>query len=262
MTYCELVAANREPGRGLSRRRCSIASLMSSIGMPVRFSIAGRRFCWMSSRWCEIRTWRTSRQGTSGVSWRSRHSLEVAGADAGRVELLDQRQGFLGLGIGAVATIIADEVAKLDVEEAVVVEVIDQVIGQGPDLAVAFEIAELVGQVVVERLGPRGHVLHGVVLAIGLLAQGRPAQAVRLVVRVGPVVGFLEFRGGRLLGGGGGVGVGIGLGRAWTTREGRPGSGSRSAPGRSAPATPSAAIAGSPSTGSCAGAILSRMSIR
>ena len=34
------------------------------------------------------------------------------------------------------------------------------------DRRVAVEEAELIGQVVVERAGPRGHVLHGVLLAV------------------------------------------------------------------------------------------------
>ena len=39
---------------------------------------------------------------------------EVAGPDARRVELLDHRQGFLGLGVGDVAAVVADEVAQVD----------------------------------------------------------------------------------------------------------------------------------------------------
>ena len=63
---------------------------------------------------------------------------------------------------------------------AVLVEVVDDVLGQRADGRLAVEEAELIGQVVVERPGPRGHVLHRVVLAVGLLAQRGPAQPVRL----------------------------------------------------------------------------------
>ena len=140
-----------------------------------------------------------SRQGTSGVSCRSRHSRRFRAPTPGGSSFWT-RPGPPRPGQGRVAAVVADEVAELEVEEAVVVEVVDQVLGQGPDDRVAFEEAELVGQVVVERLGPRRHVLHRVVLAVGLLAEGGPAQAVGLAVGVGPVVGLVELRGRRLLG--------------------------------------------------------------
>ena len=53
-------------------------------------------------------------------------------------------------------------------------------------VGVAVEEAELVGQVVVQRAGPRGHVLHRVVLAVRLLAQGRAAGPVALRRRIRP----------------------------------------------------------------------------
>ena len=137
----------------------------------------------MSSRWLEIRTWRTSRQGVVGRELQQQALAEVAGPDARRVELLDQAQGLLGLREGDVAAEVADDLVELEVQEPVVVEVVDDVLGQGADGRLGVEEAELVGQVVVERLRPRGHVLHGVVLAVGLLAQRGPAEAVRLAER-------------------------------------------------------------------------------
>jgi len=45
-----VLRVNREAGRSVSLRRCSIASLICSIAIPVFFSIEGRRFCLRSSR--------------------------------------------------------------------------------------------------------------------------------------------------------------------------------------------------------------------
>ena len=59
--------------------------------------MAGRRLCSRSSKWWEIRIWSTSWQGVSGVELQEQAFAQVAGADAGRVELLDQLQRLLGL---------------------------------------------------------------------------------------------------------------------------------------------------------------------
>ena len=59
---------------------------------------------------------------------------EVPRTDAGGVEALDDLERLFRLGQGGIAAVVADQVAEFDVEEAVVVEVVDQIIGQGPDL--------------------------------------------------------------------------------------------------------------------------------
>ena len=91
-TYWAFSGANRAPGLGLSRRRCSIASLIFSIAMPVFFSMAGRRFC------CKV-VEVVARSGLEDVAagdvrrqLQQQALAQVARADARRVELLHQRQ--------------------------------------------------------------------------------------------------------------------------------------------------------------------------
>ena len=71
---------------------------------------------------------------------------------------------------------------------ALLVEVVDDVLGQLANDRLAVEEAELIGQVVVERAGPRGHVLHGFLLAVGLLAERGPAPPRPFVVDLAPVL--------------------------------------------------------------------------
>ena len=78
---------------------------------------------------------------------------QVPCTDSRRVELLDQGKSFLSLGMRRIAAEVADEVVKLEVQEAVIVEVINQVLGQSSDFGFAFKIPELIGQVIVERFG-------------------------------------------------------------------------------------------------------------
>ena len=94
---------------------------------------------------------------------------------------------------------------QAELEVAVLVEVVDDVLGKLLDRRVAVEEAELIGQIIVKRPGPRGHVLHGVLLAVAFLAQGGPAPPRPLVVKLAPVLvqtdQAVEF-----------VGLGLGLG--------------------------------------------------
>jgi len=142
---------------------------------------------------------------------------EVAGADARRVEPLDEPERLLNLLDGHVVAEVAGHVVQRDVlgQIAVVVEVVDDVLGQRPEGRIGVEEAELLGQLVVERLGARGHVLHGLLFAVALFNQGRAAAAGALVVQFAPIfvevdqaleiglVGFgpLGRLGGRLRGG-------------------------------------------------------------
>ena len=115
-------------------------------------------------------------------------------ADARWVEALDQFERFLGLGDGGLAAEIADGVGQRDVQIAVVVEVVDQIFGQGAHGRGGVKKTQLIDQVVMQRAGARGHVLHGVVLPIGFLAERGAARAVGFAVSVGPVViGAFDF---------------------------------------------------------------------
>ena len=133
---------------------------------------------------------------------------EVPGADAGRVELLNQAQGQLGLLGGGLAAEVDQDLAEVHVQEAVVVQVVDDELGDRPGGRVAVEEPELIREVVVERLRSRRHVLHGVVLAVGLFAEGGAAEARAIEVGVVPIV--LEAVDLGL----GGLGVGLRLGRS------------------------------------------------
>ena len=77
---------------------------------------------------------------------------------------------------------------QAELQVAVVVQVVNDVLGQLADGRFAVEEAELFAQVVVERPRARGHVLHGVLLAIALLAERGPAPSRALVVELAPVL--------------------------------------------------------------------------
>ena len=114
---------------------------------------------------------------------------QVAGADARRVEPLDQPERFLGLFRSSPDRSKSRTTSwKVSLKIALLVEVVNDVLGQLADGRFAVEEAELIGQVVVERAGPRGHVLHGVLFAVGLLAEGRPAPPRPFVVKLAPVL--------------------------------------------------------------------------
>ncbi len=132
---------------------------------------------------------------------------QVAGADARRVEPLDQKQGLLGLLDADRAIQVADDILERQPEIAALVQVVDDVLGQGVHLGIAIEEAELIDQVVVERSGPRRHILHRVLLAVGVLAQRRPAAPRALVVDLAPVLVQVD-QAIELVG----LGVGLGLG--------------------------------------------------
>ena len=69
----------------------------------------------MSSRWLAIRTCKDVAAGDVGRELQQQALAEVAGADAGRVELLDQRQRLLGLGQRRVAAEVADDLGEVEV---------------------------------------------------------------------------------------------------------------------------------------------------
>ena len=74
--------------------------------------------------------------------------------------------------------------------QALFIEVVNDVLGDLADDRLAVEEAELIGQVIVKRPRPRGHVLHGFLLAVGLFAERSPAAPGSLVVDLAPV--FIE----------------------------------------------------------------------
>ena len=208
--------------------------------------MAGRRLCSRSSKCCEIRIWSTSWHGDLG------RELQAAGTRAGRV-----RRHRAGRAAGPArsassacsqrrpAVEVANHVLQVELEQALLVEVVDDVLGQLADDRLAVEEAELIGQVIVERAGTRGHVLHGFLLAVGLFAERRPAPPRPFVVELAPVL--IEADQAVEL-----VGLGVRLPalsprerrsprhrpRWRTTSRSLPGPGSRPAPARSVPAMP------------------------
>ena len=113
---------------------------------------------------------------------------QVASADARRIQLLDQPERLLGLLLRGLAARIADHLMQAELEVAVLVQVVNDVLGKLLDRRVAIEKAELFGQIIVKRTRTRGHVLHGVLLAVAFLAQGGPAPPRPLVIKLAPVL--------------------------------------------------------------------------
>ena len=68
----------------------------------------------MSSRWFAIRTCRTSRQGMSGVSCRSRHSRRFRAPTPGGSSFWTSAERLLGLRDRGVAAEVADEVVEVE----------------------------------------------------------------------------------------------------------------------------------------------------
>ena len=123
---------------------------------------------------------RTSRQGMSGVSCRSRHSRRSRAPTPGGSSRWTRRSASSACSIVASPPKSRTTSWRSSLKIAVLVEVVDDVLGQLADGRLAVEEAELIGQVVVERAGPRGHVLHRFLLAVGLLAERRPGSAAAL----------------------------------------------------------------------------------
>ncbi len=89
---------NREPGRGLSRRRCSIASLIC-VDRDAGLLLDRRQAVLLEV--VEVvgdQDVKNLAARDVGRELQEQAFLEVARTDARRVELLDQREGFLGLG--------------------------------------------------------------------------------------------------------------------------------------------------------------------
>src|SRR5271165_6892674 len=113
---------------------------------------------------------------------------QIARADARRIQFLDQPERLLGLLLRGLAARITDHLMQAELEVAVIVQVVNDVLGKLLDRRAAIEKAELFGQIIVKRTRTRGHVLHGVLLAVTFLAQGGPAAPWPLVVKLAPVL--------------------------------------------------------------------------
>ncbi len=117
---------------------------------------------------------------------------QVASGDAGRVELLHDGQSPLGRRQLFRAGVGVDQVFQAALQIAVGVEVVDDAVAHLPQRRVNFKPAELIVQVVLQRLRPGDHVGHGVVLALALFFQsgaGRPRPFFEVV---GPLLVHIE----------------------------------------------------------------------
>src|SRR5208282_3680334 len=112
----------------------------------------------------------------------------IASAYARGIELLNQPERLLGLLLRGVAAGIADHLVQAELEIAVIIQVVNDVLGKLLDRRFTIEEAELLGQIIVKGTRTRGHVLHGVLLAVTFLAQGGPAAPRPLVVKLAPVL--------------------------------------------------------------------------
>ena len=106
-----LDVVDRDPGPLLDRRQAVLLDVVEVVGDQDLEDVAA---------------------GDVGRELQEQALAEVPRPDARRVELLDHVERLLGLREGDIAAVVADEVAELEVEEAVVVEVVDQVLGEGP----------------------------------------------------------------------------------------------------------------------------------
>ena len=116
----------------------------------------------------------------------------AAAADAGGIELLHHRQGALGERQLLGAALRIDQVFELPWQPAVGVQAVDDPLGHLPRVGIEFKPAQLVAQIVMQRLRPRHHVGDRVVLAIGVLLHARAGGARPILERVGPL--FVEIQ--------------------------------------------------------------------
>ena len=111
-------AVNEAPGLGLSRRRCSSASLIVSIGIP-GLLLDGRQAVVLEvvEMVGDQDLQHVVARGL-GRELQEQALAQVAGADAGRVELLNEAERLLGLLQGGLAAEVADHVVQLELEDS------------------------------------------------------------------------------------------------------------------------------------------------
>ena len=149
-----------------------------------------------SSRWCWISTRTISACGVSGVTWSSRHSSASraptpGGSKCCRISTASSICSWL-----APVRIVRRRCRQVgQFQEAVVVDVRDQKLDQVGLFRREVEEAELLVEVVLQRLRPRRHVRHGVVLAVAFFVDAVAARAV-LFVEAFAVIAATELRGG------------------------------------------------------------------
>ena len=117
---------------------------------------------------------------------------EVAGGDAGRVELLHQRQRPLGQRQLLRLRLRAQEVFQPALQVSVGVEVVDDPLGHRAERRVQLEPAQLIVEVILEGLRPGGHVRHGVQLPLARLLLLRPRRTAPLLEVVRPFLVHLH----------------------------------------------------------------------
>ena len=117
---------------------------------------------------------------------------QVSGADAGRVQFLHQPERPLGQRQILVAGVRAQQVLQPPLQIPVGIEVVDDAVGHRPQVRRQVEPAQLVVEVILQRLGPGDHVGHRVELAFAGLLDLAPRRMGALLEVVRPLLVHLH----------------------------------------------------------------------
>ena len=117
---------------------------------------------------------------------------EVAGSHSGWVEPLHYGQGPLGQGVIILRRVQAQEVFQAALQVAVAIEVVDDPLAHRPQVRLDSEPAQLVAEIVLQRLRPGDHVGHGVELPLAGLFHLASRGTGMLLEVVGPLLVHLH----------------------------------------------------------------------
>ena len=118
--------------------------------------------------------------------------LQIAGGDAGRVELLHDGQGPLGQGMIFLRRVQPQKVFQAALQVAVGIEVVDDPLAHRPQVRLDLEPTQLVAEIVLQGLRPGDHVGHGVELSHAGLFHLGPRRTRAFLEVFGPLLVHLH----------------------------------------------------------------------